>query len=333
MMKLKIKLPKVVEDYVLYYTHKLKSYYALLKSRLDNILVSNIELSFFYIFNKNISDANFRINMIEQFASKSPEYKLCRGFLYLYINKKDEGLNLINEYLQMENIENKEFADFLYKCWLDQEPIKDIPEEVYENILKIQSPFFDDLYSKVKSYNLKQVSDELKKLEYNKKTSLNILDLGSCDGSYIKNLYKSFGNEPFIIGVEPNLKLYEEAKSTEKLDLSKLYNEIYNQKINEFLKSNNRKYDVLVNMYHLRYLNNLEFIMVESKKLLKTSGIIIFSLYIDKNLETPIYNKFDNLILYPEKLVMEYINNNSYEVLYKSNNTGIGNISFIIKSL
>jgi hypothetical protein len=241
-----------------------------IRLKLSNLEKSNLEIADFHIANGDIGDAILRLKIIEKFISPgniSAQYKLAWCYFIksnfeksLFYLSKCEGMDL---YKLQEYIVNNE--------------VSKIPEEIrleYKNLT--YSKFYNRFVNKTS--NLHQIIVD--KLAQNFKTfppNCEILDLGAFLGQNAESLSLKLPKKYILTAVEDSSYMLDRLKEL------RLYDEIANSSIDNFLSNNKDKYDAVISLCSLGFAKDLKEYFSGINKTLKPQGYFVLVLKTAEN--------------------------------------------------
>lgn len=160
----------------------------------------------------------------------------------------------------------------------------------------------DKLYQIVKKYTLNK---KLKLINSFSSESKNLLDVGCGTGDFLSICNRNGWN---VVGVEPNRSAHVLAKR--KLDQhSKIYQDLF--------ELSSEKFDVITLWHVLEHVPDLDAYIVQLKKLLKTSGVLVVAVPNYKSYDASYYQQFWAAYDVPRHLW--HFSKNSIQLLFSKN--------------
>lgn len=150
--------------------------------------------------------------------------------------------------------------------------------EAYISHTDANTSFFDKVYQAVKNYTIKRKIKLINSLNTESRT---ILDIGCGTGDFLESCIKNGWN---INGVEPN-------EGARNLAIKKTEISIYAD-IEEILKLNDVKFDVITMWHVLEHIPNLKDYILILNKILKPKGTLIIAVPNYKCYDATYYGKF-----------------------------------------
>ncbi|MFV9897620.1 methyltransferase domain-containing protein, partial [Rickettsia conorii] len=171
------------------------------------------------------------------------------GLVYFFKNNYRQAI----EYLEKSNEKYKPiFINFL-KNYKD---ITEIPQEICGKYRDLTAQYYPTIFNNDKNIHLpyRFVNEALKQIS-DLPDNYSILELGSNIGLVGYEIQKRFPESFTLTGVEVSA-LMNELQETYYPN-TKIYDQIYNIAIDEFLKQNSNKFDIIFSFCGLSFTNNL----------------------------------------------------------------------------
>ena len=217
--------------------------------KLRHLHQTNIDLGIYHIKNGNFNDAILRFKLISNFLSPNDalaDYFL--GWCYFFKHKYSKALEY---FLISKDIDNIGLVSFLQnKEYVDIIPIG-IWQKYRELNAKAEGMKWDDKSLDIPRLFVKELCDVVDALPKN----CHMLDLGSGLGFIGAEISQKLHRGYHLTGVEDIEWMVEFAMN---LDYGgRVYDAMHRQTIQEFLNTNEEKYDIITNLCSLGYAKNL----------------------------------------------------------------------------
>lgn len=247
------------------------------KYSVNNIASSNMELGIYHLYKRNYRDAIFRFKLIEKFLD--PNNKKANYFLgWIYFLKNDYKNSIIQ--LTKAGTEDK-IGLFSFVKSIDTAKI--VPSKIYQMHRDIVAEAFIARFitktEDIPKRFILNLNKEIKELpeEYS------ILELGGNVGLLGHELKKRM-QESF------SLSSVEISESMIKLQPvyfpnTKLYDEIFNESVDHFLKKKSKKYNIICSLNGFAFESDLTNIFNDIFLSLESSGYFAFLIKISQNNE------------------------------------------------
>lgn len=233
-----------------------------IKTKLQNLEAVNFDLVDYHLDNGNLSDAIMRLKIIDKFIAPNnivAQYKLA----WCYFIKADFTNSLF--YLA----KSQSVDSYGLQKYLLSQDIQQIPEAIlaqYKNIAPGTDQKFYDGKNTIINKAISMLAKQLKTIPH----ECQILDIGVGDGMVGKVLNQKLPKKYILTGIESSHKLCQ------KLQDYKLYDDLQNIFITDFLKKNTVLYDVVISFCSVLFNANLSINLTSISKLLKPNRYFIF---------------------------------------------------------
>lgn len=274
----------------------------------ENIIKANLDLGLYHLKLGNIKDAIFRFYIVSRFFDKKNTYSRYM-LAWSYFLKKD-----IKKAIVEANHVPQEDVDGLGLYLSQYKSCNVIPKTIVDQYKNLTAQYIYGRYFNKELSLSKILVDEL--LTYLKTIpkDFKILDLG-CKSGLIGAEIDSVLNKKYIIhGVEENDVLANHARLISSPDSTRIYDEIYQTNIQEYLNNNNSQYDVVIAFDSLSDRKNFQDILTKVKGLLKNNGCFIFLL--KKSMVTSLSTDFVSFE-YQETEIQNQISNSRFSLYSK----------------
>jgi len=268
-----------------------------IKEKLDNLPQTNFNLALYHLKKGNLKDARLRFKITNFIEPKLVEIFYYVGLSYFMEGKYDRALK---EFKKAEaagymhpNLE------YLLKA-LASSKLEDIPSSVVEQYYDFMASNYDE-WMECANYKAPFIlAEEIEKIVGRGAKFDHVLDLacGTGFGAYaiLGKLAKAK-----IIGVDISKNMIEQAQAG-NFQNQPIYTKLYQHDLANLngLKLDD-KFDLVISLLGANYVNNLEQLMADCKKVLKDKAYIIFVMETtdakDKQLASDkihfVYNKVD----------------------------------------
>lgn len=253
----------------------------LMRKGLKDLPGTNIELAKYHLENGNVSDAIFRLKIIDRFfKTDNPEAKLVLGWCYFV---KGEYMNALEKLEQVPKTDTDNLAKFIKEINI----VKKIPDGIYAQFRNIKADEIVNLISSPKVNlvrefvdmalpHLNELPDEYKVLEVGFGSGV----LGSELRTLLPDMFTLEGSE-----IASEMVLLEEAYFGEEGN----YNELQVMPAMKFLKNNQKQVELIVSLGGLAFTSELDGVFSSIKNRLKKNGHFVYmarvddKTYLDKN--------------------------------------------------
>jgi 2-polyprenyl-3-methyl-5-hydroxy-6-metoxy-1,4-benzoquinol methylase len=235
-------------------------------------------------------DVNWNIKsycVCQENGSKNTDFKLNIAYKNEKVFKNYEGI-------------------LIYKC-LNCGVLKTIPDK---NVKLVQESRFEYYEKNKKKFVeiFKPIVETIKKYKKN----VQVLDVGCSSGILLEMLKRQGFN---IYGLEPDKKAYIRAKK-------KFKNKIFNCKLQDFLRTNRLKFDVIIYNHVLEHIQNPIIELKLVKKALKSNGIFVLGLPNTSNIFFWLRKKYweslmpnEHIWHFSKKQIIKLLKRNRYKVI------------------
>lgn len=228
-----------------------KNYLNDCRYKLNHLSETNYELGLDHLYRGNINDALLRFKLVDKFFNPHDSktyYQL--GWTYFLKNDYSKAI----EYLEKSNEKYKIiFINFLknYKNTIE------VPQEIWKKYRDLTAKYYPNIFNNDKNIHLpyRFVNESLKQIT-DLPDNYSILELGSNIGLVGYEVKKRFPENFTLTGVEIS-DLMNDLEETYHNNL-KIYDEIYNISIYEFLKQNSNKFDVILSFCGLTFTKDVD---------------------------------------------------------------------------
>lgn len=259
----------------------IKDVIALMRKGLKDLPGTNIELAQYHLENGNVSDAIFRLKIIEKFFSQNnPAVHNLLGWCYFV--KGDHYT--AQEHLQKASKEDKaHLGEFLQNI----DKIDIIPDVIYSQFRNIKAEEIVNALSSTKVNLVREFVDLLNPHLTAIPDEYKILELGSNIGMLGSEMRKLLPDIFTLAAIEPSKEMImlEEAYFGEEEN----YNELDCDNVMHFLKASKKEAEIIVSLNGLGFTSKLDDVLAAIKLRLKKDGHFAFlsrvddQSYLDKN--------------------------------------------------
>jgi len=241
-----INIPNTIKNKITQFKNYLKD----CRYKMNHLSETNYELGLDHLYRGNLNDALLRFKLVDKFFNPHDSktyYQL--GWTYFLKNNYSKAI----EYLEKSNEKYKTiFINFLrnYKS------ANEVPQEIWGKYRDLTAKYYPNIFNNDKNIHLpyRFVNDTMKQIS-DLSDNYSILELGSNIGLAGYEVEKRFPEGFTLTGVEIS-KLMTELQDTYYTNL-KIYDRIYDISINEFLKQNSNKFDIILSFCGLTFTNDL----------------------------------------------------------------------------
>lgn len=241
-----INIPNFIENKIL----EFKNYLANCKYKMNHLSETNYELGLDHLYRGNLNDALIRFKLVDKFFSPNDSkvyYQL--GWTYFLKNNYPKAI----EYLEKSNEKYKTiFINFL-KNYKDA---TEVPQEIWRKYRDLTAQCYPNIFNNDKNIHLpyRFVNETIKQIT-DLSDNYSILELGSNIGLVGYEVEKRFPENFVLTGVEIS-SLMNDIQEEYYTNL-KIYDQIYNISINDFLKQNSNKFDIILSFCGLSFTKDL----------------------------------------------------------------------------
>ncbi|AFB28441.1 methyltransferase domain-containing protein [Rickettsia rickettsii] len=241
-----INVPNFIKNKIL----EFKNYISDCKYKLSHLTETNYQLGLDHLYRGNLNDALLRFKLVDKFFNPNDSKVYSQlGWVYFLKNNYRQAI----EYLEKSNEKYKPiFINFL-KNYKD---ITEIPQEICGKYRDLTAQYYPTIFNNDKNIHLpyRFVNEALKQIS-DLPDNYSILELGSNIGLVGYEIQKRFPERFTLTGVEVSA-LMNKLQETYYPN-TKIYDQIYNIAIDEFLKQNSNKFDIIFSFCGLSFTNNL----------------------------------------------------------------------------
>ncbi|XVN40267.1 MAG: methyltransferase domain-containing protein [Rickettsia endosymbiont of Argas persicus] len=296
-----INIPNFIKNKIL----KFKNYLKDTKYKMNHLRQTNYELGLDHLYRGNLNDALLRFKLVDKFFNPHDSktyYQL--GWTYFLKNDYKKAI----EYLEKSNERYKTiFINFL-KNYKD---VTEIPKEIWGKYRDLITKYYPSIFNNDKNIHLpyRFVNDTLKQID-DLPDNYSILELGSNIGLVGTEIQKRFPESFTLTGVEIS-SLMNDLIEVFNPNI-KIYDQIYNTSINEFLKQNTNSYDIILSFCSLSFTKELSVYFNAIYSSLNKDGY--FCLCLPTNSKTQFSVKRKEFIFNPNEL-NNILQKNNFAVL------------------
>ncbi|MGX6960617.1 MAG: methyltransferase domain-containing protein [Rickettsia endosymbiont of Pentastiridius leporinus] len=241
-----INIPNLIKNKIL----EFKNYLNDCKYKFNHLSETNYELGLDHLYRGNLGDALLRFKLVDKFFNPNDSkvyYQL--GWTYFLKNNYPKAI----EYLEKSNEKYRTiFINFLK----NYKEVAEIPTEILGKYRDLTAKYYPNMFNNDKNIHLpyRFANESLKQIT-DLPDNYSILELGSNIGIVGSEVQKRFPESFTLTGVEIS-KLMTELQETYQPNI-KIYDQIYNIPINDFLKQNSNKFDVILSFCSLTFTKDL----------------------------------------------------------------------------
>ncbi|AFE53909.1 methyltransferase domain-containing protein [Rickettsia typhi] len=220
------------------------------KYKLSHLAETNYQLGFDHLYKGNLNDALFRFKLVNKFF-KSNDSKVYYQLGLIYYLKNNYRQATV--YLEKSN---EKYKTIFINFFKNYKYITEIPQEIWEKYRDLIAQYYPTIFNNRKNIHLpyRFVNETLKHIS-DLSDNYSILELGSNIGLVGYEVQKRFPENFTLTGVEIS-SCMNDIQATYYQN-TKIYNHIYNIAIDEFLKQNSSKFDIILSFCGLSFTNNL----------------------------------------------------------------------------
>ncbi|HJD55667.1 MAG TPA: methyltransferase [Rickettsia endosymbiont of Pyrocoelia pectoralis] len=275
-----INIPNLIKNKILGF----KNYLNDCKYKFNHLSETNYELGLDHLYRGNLGDALLRFKLVDKFFSPNNSkvyYQL--GWTYFLKNNYPKAI----EYLEKSHEKYKAiFINFLK----NYKEATEIPTEIWGKYRDLTAKYYPNIFNNDKNIHLpyRFVNESLKQIT-DLPDNYSILELGSNIGMVGSEVQKRFPESFTLTGVEIS-ELMTELQETYQPNI-KVYDQIYNISINDFLKQNTNKFDIILSFCSLTFTKDLSEYFNSIYSLLNKNGYFSLCLPITSNTQFSVKRK------------------------------------------
>lgn len=241
-----INIPNFIKNKIL----EFRNYISECKYKFSHLAETNYQLGLDHLYRGNLNDALLRFKLVDKFFNPNDSkvyYQL--GWVYFLKNNYKQAI----EYLEKSNEKYKTiFIDFLK----NYQNATEIPEEIWGKYRDLTAKYYPTIFNNDKNIHLpyRFVNEALKQIS-DLPDNYSILELGGNIGLVGYEIQKRFPESFALTGVEISTLMNDLQEIY--YPNTKIYDQIYNIAINEFLKQDSNKFDIIFSFCGLSFTNNL----------------------------------------------------------------------------
>ncbi|WP_395476812.1 methyltransferase domain-containing protein [Rickettsia endosymbiont of Pantilius tunicatus] len=241
-----INIPNFIKNKIL----EFKKYLNDCKYKMNHLSETNYELGLEHLYRGNLNDALLRFKLVDNFFSPNDSrvyYQL--GWTYFLKNDYPKAI----KYLEKSNEKYKTiFINFLK----NYKNATEIPVEIWVKYRDLTAKNYPSIFNNDKNIHLpyRFINESLKQIT-DLPDDYSILELGSNIGLVGYELEKRFPESFTLTAVEIS-NLMNDIQEEYYANL-KIYDQIYNVSISEFLKQNSNKFDIILSFCGLTFTKDL----------------------------------------------------------------------------
>lgn len=314
----------------LYFTsirEEIQRFYKDIKYKIKHIAESNEELCYFYVFNKNYNDLRFRLKFLRKIY---PDYVGFQFFVGMDLLINGNRVEALKQFEDVEKaIPSHPFAKYYIKVLKDKLQ-GDLPQEVVIDHFNIVAPFYTQLDKIEREAYIKQIVNNfnLFKLEQDQ---IATLDLGCGNGFTTKSIARFLGKIPIITGVEIAKRMVDKANQCKLLNGLNLYKTIHTEDVHSFLNNDSEKYDLVLCLNLINYLNDLpKFFSAIEARILNSASILI-GFEFDDRVEGRAFSKDYMKYVYSRDYIKELLRASNLRVVNEPLQASSGYVLYVVK--
>lgn len=241
-----INIPNFIKNKILGF----KNYLNDCKYKMSHLSETNYELGLDHLYRGNLNDALLRFKLVDKFFNPNDSrvyYQL--GWTYFLKNDYRKAI----EYLEKSNEKYKIiFVNFLK----NYKNATEVPEEIWKKYRDLTTKYYTNIFNNDKNIHLpyRFVNETIKQIT-DLPDNYSILELGSNIGLIGYEAEKRFPESFTLTGVE--ISDFMNDFQEEYHRNLKIYDQIYNISVNEFLKQNSNKFDIVLSFCGLSFAKDL----------------------------------------------------------------------------
>ena len=284
---------------------ELKDHISNVKAGLRDLRSTNMSLAFYHLRQGNLNDAILRFKIIDIFISPSDE-EVHYGFAWCYFLKGNYAKSMMH--LKQSGARD---ASGLGYFLTNFESLDEVPETLWSEYRSITADAYNYKWIKQPVYLPKEFADCLfSKIEELPK-ECQILDLGCGSGLAGAAIDYKIQKNYHLTGVDNIAPLTKNIKNLRE-DKRKVYDEVINVSLRDFISSNVSKYDIITSFESLNFAKNLTPYLTKINKILNKNGYFALMLQTSK---VEAWNTDQGCFIYKKDYVKEQLMVAEFKIL------------------
>ncbi|MCU7611205.1 methyltransferase [Anaplasma capra] len=251
----------------------IKESVASLRDKSKSLLCTNMDLGLYHFYRGNVQDAKTRFWFISLVRPKFPDVHYNIGRCHLVLRNIEKAVKSFERALLLDK-SHQESMYYLQKIEAP-EKVTEVPENIIRQHFNYTSEYFVEHWLIAQNYRGHEyVRSLVMNFLGDRISELDVLDLG-CGTGVCGQFLKMKGIGRHITGVDISRRMLDIARKC-FVNGRQAYNELLCMSMSEFLRGNNKKYDVIVMTEVLHYSGgHLGEILKATSGALAKGGMII----------------------------------------------------------
>nr|WP_225349140.1 methyltransferase domain-containing protein [Anaplasma marginale] len=244
-----------------------------LRDKSKNLLFTNMDLGLYHFYRGNVQDAKARFWLISLVRPKLPDAYYNIGRCHLVLRDIHRAVKSFEKALSLDK-SHQESMYYLQKIEAP-EKVAEVPENIIRQHFNYTSEYFVEYWLIAQNYRGHEyVRSLVMNFLGDRIAELDVLDLG-CGTGVCGQFLKMKGVGRHITGVDISRRMLDIARKC-FVNGRQAYNELLCMNMHEFLRDNNKEYDVIILTEVLHYSGKrLGEILEMCSKALAKGGIIV----------------------------------------------------------
>lgn len=261
-----------------------------LRGALKDLKGTNLKLAHYHMQKGNIKDAIIRYKLLDMFISPNdPEIHYNMAICYFLNNNYSKAEFYLSKTNTAEGLELKNF--------LKQSEVKEIPQNLLTQYRHAKSEELVHRWSSYQTYLPKAfINAFFSKIEELPK-ECNILDLGCASGLIGYEIDYKLEKNYKLTGVD-NIKELTDYTKHLREDKRKVYDEIIELSVKDFLEKNKNIYNIIISFQSLDFNKDLQPYFLMINKILSKKGFFVLLLQTSKETN---FDKAKTMFVYSDK--------------------------------
>lgn len=244
----------------------LKLHIEKLRSNLDDLRGSNINLAWYHIKQGNIADAIFRFKIIDKLiAPNDREVYYGLGWCYFFKRDKEKAIDYLNKAQDLDKIGLKSFLE-------NSSEVTEAPAKILEEYRRITAQDYIKKWLSYPKYLPRIFAKELFAFIDELPKNCQILDLGCSCGFIGAEMDELLQKNYTLTGVDNIEELTAYTKLIRE-DKVRVYDKLLNMSTKQFLsRAADEKYNIIVSFQSMDFAKNLDLYFSRISRILERNG-------------------------------------------------------------
>lgn len=277
-----------------------------IKANLKDLTGTNLKLGIYHLYRNNLSDAVFRLKIVDNFLDRSnEEANYYLGWTYL---KKGDFQKAIHHLAKAGKADEIKLHNFIQEI----DNISEIPMSIETMNRNITAEDYIDQFTNSEYYLPLELVNDINSNLINIPDSYSVLELGCNVGLCGAHMHARLPEEFTLTGIETSSIMHSMLQNIETSQQTKYYSQLHNVPVQDFLAQNRTKFNVITSFNGFSFTSNLDELFSQIKLSLTKEGIFAFTVrgssktHLDKSLLE---------FSYDENTIKQALKSNHFEII------------------